>query len=527
MTDGDDDPKPEAAYTERDGNVEHHYDSNWNLIGHTEIAGDGEHHYDPSWNLTGHTEHDQDGEHHYDPSWNLAGHTERDGDRDRHYDPSWNLTGYSERDGNVARHYDPSWNLGGSRTSGRGGGAASGSGTWVGGNSSNSSLGVGALIILLIIVGIPAGWFIQRQKRLAYIAELPTVRMSLGVGGPDAEENGVIRYVHGRPQTLRIWVNWEPQSVYWSERPIRITISQNGNVRYNRIWKHEDLQFNGIAFDISDKFPKGLYLLEVAVEGAPLARRNFVVEPRPPGSINISDTPPGWPRQNMTVLRPYPGQTKKIFTYVRINGTIPPEGRTVYISLMHEGTALFNYSNHITERNRDFYIPYEANFAEGSYTARLSASDEPAAQYAFSVQYPPVHTAQEKAQRTSQMIDRILLGSQQQAPPESGRTTTIRENARPADMARPTSAAQTQDCYDGAWRENVPNQFVWNFRRYGDTLRITRNDQFVKGEFRRTQEGWAGFLSWGNGTIWKGVVLHEANNACNEITTNQRWWYKR
>jgi tetratricopeptide (TPR) repeat protein len=87
---------------------------------------------------------------------------------------------------------------------------------------------------------------------------------------------------------------------------------------------------------------------------------------------------------------------------------------------------------------------------------------------------------------------------------------------------------EIRDCYNGSWHENELNQFTWSFERQGpNSLRIRRNDGFVSGTFQKSAEGWTGFLTWGNGTQWDGVVLHDVNDACNEITTNQRWWYKR
>jgi hypothetical protein len=526
MSDGDD-PKHNAAHTERDGDAEHHYDSNWNLIGHTEHDGDREHHYDSHWNATGHTERDGDREHHYDTSWNSAGHSERDGDLEHHYDTSWNSTGHTERDGNLEHHYDTHWNRVGTSSPVRGGSGGSSTGNWVGGGGSNVS-GVAALITLFIIIGIPAGLIIQWHKKRVYIAELPTVHMTVGVGGPDADESGSVRYTHGHPQTLRFFVNWDNQAVYWSEKPIRVVISRNGRTQYDQVWPHDKiLQFNSLVFDLTDTFPIGKYAVRASVEGSPPAEQAFVVHPLPVGNIFVSDSPPGWPRHDITTLQHRPGENKKIFAYIRINETIPAEGRVVYISLSYEGATLFNYSNRVTEQNRDFYIPYEADFSEGLYTARLSADGDPSAEAAFTVQYPVVETEEEKNQRVKQLLDRLLPVGQQPAPAAVS-TPTGREDPRAAeDVRSPSPAVQAQDCYNGAWRENESNEFVWNFRRYGDTLRIVRNDRFVKGEFRKAPDGWVGFLSWGNGTIWKGVVLHEANDACDEVTTNQRWWYKR
>ena len=50
----------------------------------------------------------------------------------------------------------------------------------------------------------------------------------------------------------------------------------------------------------------------------------------------------------------------------------------VYVALLHEGVAMFNSSYLVKEQSRNFYLPYEYDFAPGSYTARLSAANEPA-----------------------------------------------------------------------------------------------------------------------------------------------------
>jgi hypothetical protein len=356
-------------------------------------------------------------------------------------------------------------------------------------------------MILIFVIGIPAGLLIQWHKKHTYIAALPTVRMSISVGGEDVDEGGAVRYARGRPQTLRISINWDKQELYWSERPIRVALSRNGKVQYDHLWRHDEIiQFDALAFDITDKFPVGHYLIGVTVEGAPPAQHEFVVEPRPPGIIFVSDIPPQWPRQEVKTLQHRPGETKKIYVYVQVKGTLPAEGRNISISLSHEGTMLLNYSNHVTEQNRDFYIPYEADFSEGLYTARLSANDEPPAQFEFRVQYPIAETQEQKDQRIKNLLDAVLPGSGSQG---------------------------SADCYAGTWRENASNEFTWLFERQENSLRISRNDGFASGVFQKSPDGWTGVLNWGDGTRWDGVVLHDANASCTEITTNQRWWYRR
>jgi WD40 repeat protein len=96
------------------------------------------------------------------------------------------------------------------------------------------------------------------------------------------------------------------------------------------------------------------------------------------------------------------------------------------------------------------------------------------------------------------------------------------ENARANISSVPEAG-----CYGGDWHENQPNQFVWTFRLQGDILRIYRNDNFVAGVFTRTGGSWTGQLNWGNGQQSNDVILYAVNQACNEIHTNQGWWYKR
>ena len=236
-----------------------------------------------------------------------------------------------------------------------------------------------ALIILFIIIGIPAGWFIQRQKKRAYIAELGTVRMNVSVGGQDADGRGAIRYAHGRSQTLQVFINWDNQAVFWSERPIQTTLSRNGRVHYSHLFQHEELpQFNALVFDITDKFPIGRYIVRASVEGAPPAEYAFIVQPRPPGDIFVSDNLfNGWPQNRLTILVHRPGENQKIYIGASLRGTLLGEGRVVYVALLHEGVPMFNSSYQVKEQNRNFYLPYEYDFAPGSYTARLSAEGEP------------------------------------------------------------------------------------------------------------------------------------------------------
>ncbi len=88
-------------------------------------------------------------------------------------------------------------------------------------------------------------------------------------------------------------------------------------------------------------------------------------------------------------------------------------------------------------------------------------------------------------------------------------------------------SANMESCYNGIWHENQPNEFRWEIAVSENELRVRRTDDFVSGTFLPSGPGWNGTLNWGNGETWTGVVLHSANEACNEIHTNQRWWFKR
>lgn len=81
-------------------------------------------------------------------------------------------------------------------------------------------------------------------------------------------------------------------------------------------------------------------------------------------------------------------------------------------------------------------------------------------------------------------------------------------------------------CLDGIWAQDQPSNWRWRFEAQGDRLAISRTDGFVSGTFARAESAWSGFLHWGNGETWKGVVLTPAEN-CREVRTNQSWWFKR
>jgi hypothetical protein len=81
-------------------------------------------------------------------------------------------------------------------------------------------------------------------------------------------------------------------------------------------------------------------------------------------------------------------------------------------------------------------------------------------------------------------------------------------------------------CLNGTWREQYDNPLSWNFAVAGTTVTIRRTDNFVSGTFNQSGNDWVGQLHWGNGDTWNNVVL-TPNSNCNEVRTNQSWWYRR
>jgi len=391
--------------------------------------------------------------------------------------------------------------------------------------------GLGAAGVLLIVICWLVFQAFQGKEKRDAIANLGALRMSISVRSNDIDESGALRYAHGRAQTVGIYINWAG-SLNKSQKPLRVTVSRSGAIYYDRSWTHDELPYiDRFAFEFTNTFPVGRYIVRSSVEGAPPAEYGFTVEPRPPGSVSVSDTPPGWPAQRITTLQHRPGDKKKIYVYIGVNGTIPTEGRTVYISLVHEGTPLFNYSNEVKEQNRNFYLPFESDFSEGLYTAKLSAEGDPPAEFTFTVETasPPQRSQEERSRDAAALVDRILPGGTQSVANDSAAANTEEERPSSQGSVPPPNQVPSKfsDCYNGTWHENESNQFAWNFRRVGNYLQISRTDGFVSGQFQKSSDGWTGFLNWGNGTRWDGVILHDANAACDEITTNQRWWYKR
>jgi len=81
-------------------------------------------------------------------------------------------------------------------------------------------------------------------------------------------------------------------------------------------------------------------------------------------------------------------------------------------------------------------------------------------------------------------------------------------------------------CLNGNWKEEPTAGLLWSFDLHGDVLNAKRHDGFVSGSFRLSGNDWKGALVWGNGERWGNVVL-SPTRSCNEIYTNQSWWYVR
>jgi hypothetical protein len=90
----------------------------------------------------------------------------------------------------------------------------------------------------------------------------------------------------------------------------------------------------------------------------------------------------------------------------------------------------------------------------------------------------------------------------------------------------PKSASIFPSCLNGIWEEQYQNPASWSFVVDGDSLRLQRNDGFVSGVFAKVGDQYTGDLHWGNGEVWKNVVLIP-NPDCSEVRTNQTWWYHR
>ena len=108
------------------------------------------------------------------------------------------------------------------------------------------------------------------------------------------------------------------------------------------------------------------------------------------------------------------------------------------------------------------------------------------------------------------------VSAQNETSPGSSSAREAKAAARPFDAR----------CMAGQWHEQIDNPFRWIFEVRGDKLQIERTDRFVAGKFRREGSSWKGELKWGNGETWRNVSLTPTSN-CDEIRTNQGWWFKR
>jgi hypothetical protein len=264
-----------------------------------------------------------------------------------------------------------------------------------GGGGAGGGGGKAALVVFLIILFIPFYVYHQWRVKRDAIAALGTEHIRIAVQSNDGLQDGILKYSHGQPQTLTFYITWEGP-VYFSKRPMRLMLLREGHVQYDQTWEHDDLFINRFAVEIpGHNFPIGRYVARAIVQGAPAGEYTFVVRPTPPGYVVVSETLFNeWPQGRVATLCSIGQVNVRKFIWVPISTeTIPPQGRHVYIGLIYQGSSVFNYSYLVTEQNRHFYIPYEADFSEGVYTARLSADGEPPAVYAFKVQYPIVESA--------------------------------------------------------------------------------------------------------------------------------------
>ncbi|MFI5107304.1 MAG: hypothetical protein ACHP78_00495 [Terriglobales bacterium] len=387
---------------------------------------------------------------------------------------------------------------GGSGGGGGGGGGAVGVGLPLGG----AAIGKLGVVIFFLIIAIPLGLILQWQKQRTAISDLKSVKLTVSTNSNPSLDTGIVPYDHGQPQTLFLYVNWDREmTLYESERPLRLIVERERKVIYDYSWPHNKLGFNDFAVKIPGTFPAGRYVARAIVEGAPPAEYRFVVRGTPPGDIWVSDTLfNNWPSGRITALRHQPGQNQKLYIGASLTETIPPEGRAVSISLLHDGVPLFDWPYQLNEQNRQFYVPYEYDFPEGSYTARLSAKDAPPAEFAFTVQYPIIETPEEKSRRVQQFLDAVLPGGSHQ---------------------------DSTECYGGTWQDNQPNGSAWIFKHQGDILEIERLDGFGNGHFSRDGKLWLGSITFRNGERRDGLVLYAPNPECTRILSNQRFNFSR
>lgn len=82
-------------------------------------------------------------------------------------------------------------------------------------------------------------------------------------------------------------------------------------------------------------------------------------------------------------------------------------------------------------------------------------------------------------------------------------------------------------CLVGLWREQYDHPLVWTFNVNGETLSIRRADGGVTGTFSKSGRDWTGELNLSDGSVWKSNVVLSPTADCNQVRTNQEWWYRR
>jgi hypothetical protein len=297
---------------------------------------------------------------------------------------------------------------------------AAGVGGRSGGGGGGGGGGKETLVVIAIILALPLGLYIQWKQKHEAVAVVEqavktravaqntsrnaktvdegpgtlrvsiTARTKIGDESGLLRESGVLQYDPDAPEALDISAKWVGP-LYESEKPLRISLLRNGVSVYDRVWKQNELEFTqyGLDVEITNRFQAGRYLLRASVEGVPLAEYSFTMQPKPFGTIMMSDGLfNGAPWRETKVLNHRPGSIQPIYFDVRVQGALPANGKPVYIALVHDGEYLFNYSYPVNEQDRHFMVKHEADFAAGAYTARLSDERGTQAEYSFAVQHP-------------------------------------------------------------------------------------------------------------------------------------------
>ena len=86
--------------------------------------------------------------------------------------------------------------------------------------------------------------------------------------------------------------------------------------------------------------------------------------------------------------------------------------------------------------------------------------------------------------------------------------------------------AHLPECLNGTWKEQYANPLTWDFKVSGNSLSITRTDNFAKGTLARSGNSFSGTLRWSNGTETKNLIL-TPDPDCTSVTTNQSWSYQK